>query len=146
MNISISELVELSRPLLMRGGKVRFRVKGQSMWPLLRSNRDIVEIIRADNLRNGDIVLAGVGTHQYLLHRIICKNDDNLTLCGDGNLTAIEYCTTEDVIGKVVLIIRGTYRISTGGGVFYTIYMLICLYVVSPMKKILRCIIGLKKR
>lgn len=134
MNISISEFIELSRPLLADGGKVRFLVKGRSMWPLLRSGQDVVVIMSADKLNRGDLVLAEVEPRCFLLHRIVRKDGELLTLSGDGNLKAFEHCLCNDVVGKVVLIVRGTHTIATDG-YLYSIYVFICVYLVSPLKR-----------
>ena len=51
-------------------------------------------------------MLCEVSKRQYVLHRLIRQKGDCLILMGDGNLYGTESCNREDVIGKVVKIIR----------------------------------------
>lgn len=87
--------------LLKQGRTVTFRVHGRSMRPFLDNGRDQVILTRptAEVLRRGDVVLAEIGPYHYVLHRIIRRDGDRLTLKGDGNPYQIEHCTTSDVIG-----------------------------------------------
>lgn len=92
---------------LSEGRPVRFRLKGNSMFPLLRNGKDVVILAKChpDTLQKMDVVLFRYrGNH--VLHRIIGKEGNRLTIQGDGSLVAIEYCTVEDVVGKVVKVCR----------------------------------------
>lgn len=94
---------------LAAGNEVRIRVKGVSMLPLLRNEKDDVKLAPcpADELRPMDVVLFRYrGGH--LLHRIIRREGDRLWIQGDGSFVAIEQCLTKDVIGKAI----GIYRAS----------------------------------
>ena len=86
---------------------VRFRLKGQSMFPLLRNERDIVVLYpcREEELRPMDVVLFRYrGMH--VLHRILRIEGEQLFMQGDGSYVASEVCTTADVVGVVRAIIR----------------------------------------
>ncbi|MDY6445003.1 MAG: S24/S26 family peptidase, partial [Bacteroidales bacterium] len=78
---------------------------GNSMLPFIRGGVDRVAIRRQADVAVGDIVLVQAG-ERYLLHRIVAREGDALTLMGDGNLRGTEHCTTADVIGTVTEIIR----------------------------------------
>ncbi len=89
------------------GRNVRFRVKGTSMTPLLRNGRDEVLLCpcRTEDLKPMDVVLFRYrGMH--VLHRIVRREGNLLTLQGDGVYTSYETCRTEDVVGVVRSIIR----------------------------------------
>lgn len=95
------------RELLAEGLPVVFKAKGNSMLPFIRGGQDEVRLVRPVAVAEGDILLCEVSEKQYVLHRLIRQEGDCLILMGDGNLYGTESCKREDVIGKVVKIIRG---------------------------------------
>ena len=89
------------------GRPVRFRLKGNSMYPLLRNGRDEVVVYPcvAEELEPMDVVLFRYrGGH--VLHRIIRREGDGLLVQGDGVYASCEQCVVADVVGKV----REIYR------------------------------------
>lgn len=96
---------------LSAGNKVRIRMKGVSMLPLLRSEKDEVMLTpcQPDELKPMDVVLFRYhGKH--LLHRIIRREGEKLWIQGDGSFVAVEQCYTKDVVGKVIRIYRPSGR------------------------------------
>ena len=97
---------------IAEGRSVRFRLKGVSMFPLIRGGKDEVVLrpCSAEELRPMDVVLFKYkGTH--LLHRIIHRDGDRLLIQGDGSFVAQEQCTTDTVIGKVRAIVRPSGKV-----------------------------------
>ena len=94
---------EIAR-LVAEGKQVVFTPTGTSMRPFIEGGSDSVMLVRADNLRVGDIVLAEVSTERYVLHRIYALHGEQITLMGDGNLQGCEYCTRASVLAKVAAI------------------------------------------
>ncbi|WP_459187428.1 S24/S26 family peptidase [Parabacteroides sp. APC149_11_2_Y6] len=92
--------------LLKAGGSVTFRVKGNSMRPLLHGEKDKVILIPPVAVKQGDLVLARLHAGNYVLHRIIQIQGDRLTLMGDGNLIGKEYCNMDNLVGKVEAVIK----------------------------------------
>lgn len=91
--------------LVSEGGNVTLKTKGNSMLPFIRGGRDSVVLVKADEIKLYDIVLAEVSNNHYVLHRVIDINGNQLTLMGDGNLKGCEKCSTENVIATAVEII-----------------------------------------
>ena len=92
---------------LAEGKAVRFRLKGNSMFPLLRNGKDVVVLEKSspEELKPMDVVLFRYrGGH--VLHRIIRRDGERLLIQGDGSLVAVEHCTVDDVVGKVVEVCR----------------------------------------
>jgi hypothetical protein len=81
-------------------------VKGYSMRPFIEYGRDRVKLASAPSCHVGDAVLAEIDKGHYVLHRIIRKDGDRITLQGDGNVRGVEYCTAADVRGVVTEYIR----------------------------------------
>jgi hypothetical protein len=86
---------------------VRFRLKGNSMYPLLRNGKDVVVLGKcpAESLQPMDVVLFRY-RGKHVLHRIIRREGERLLIQGDGSIVAKEECTVDDVVGKVVQICR----------------------------------------
>ena len=55
--------------------------------------------------------MAEIAPQKYVLHRVISKRGNLLTLMGDGNLKGIEMCRTSDIIGEVAVYWRNGKRI-----------------------------------
>ena len=92
--------------MLREGKPYAIYVKGYSMRPFIEHTRDRVFLEKRDTYNIGDAVLAQIAPGHYVLHRIIEKNGDNLTLQGDGNLKGVELCKEGDVSGVVTQYIR----------------------------------------
>lgn len=98
--------------MLAEGREVQIRIRGHSMRPLLRDGRDTVVLspcAASSRLRPGDVVLFRCGG-RHVLHRIVRRDGDRLTLAGDGNYRITEQCTTRDVTGIATQVIRASGR------------------------------------
>ena len=97
---------------IAEGCSVRFRLKGHSMFPLLRDGLDDVILYpcKKEELRPMDVVLFRY-KGKHLLHRIIKIDGNRLYMQGDGSIIAKEECLCSDVVGKVREIVRPSGRI-----------------------------------
>lgn len=93
-------IAEVKR-VLEAGHSATFRVKGYSMRPFLETERDVVKIESTppESIQVKDVVLAEIAPKQYVLHRVISRVDNLLTLRGDGNVRGVEHCKDTDVVG-----------------------------------------------
>ena len=92
--------------MLREGKPYPIYVKGYSMRPFIENTRDRVFLERRDTYDVGDAVLAQIEPGHYVLHRIIEKRGDRLTLQGDGNIGIVEQCREQDVSGVVTHYLR----------------------------------------
>ena len=92
--------------MLREGKPYAIYVKGYSMRPFIEHTRDRVFLERRDSYQVGDAVRAQITPGHYVLHRIIEKQGDKLTLQGDGNVRGVERCREQDVSGVVTQYIR----------------------------------------
>ena len=99
-------MMESIDALLAEGREVRFTPKGESMRPFIEGGRDSVILIKNNAVEVGDIVLAKLKDGRFVLHRVISKSGDCLTLMGDGNLLGTESALACDVMGTVVGIVK----------------------------------------
>lgn len=118
-------------------GNATIRVHGFSMRIFLENGRDKVTLSRpdTDTLKRGDVVLAEVTPQLYVLHRIIHREGDQLTLMGDGNIVGTESCTVQDVIGIATAFYRKGRSIpDSAEGRKWKIYSKIWL-TLTPMRR-----------
>ena len=99
-------MMESIASLLSEGREVRFTPKGVSMRPFIEGGRDSVILRKETDFGVGDIVLVRLLNGCYVLHRIIAKSGERLTLMGDGNLKGMESALASDVIGMVTGIVK----------------------------------------
>ncbi len=93
--------------MLRDGHNVTIPVKGVSMLPFIRGDRDAVVLEPADRTRNlapGDIVLFRYDG-RFILHRILKINADVAEIRGDGAVSK-EHCHLCDIYGRAVRILR----------------------------------------
>lgn len=107
MEISNLEFFREVERLILDGEHVTLRVKGYSMRPWLRDGRGTVILRRHrdEELQVGAIVLFRICDH-YILHRIIERKGDVLTLAGDGNYRQTERCYCKSVIAIAESVIK----------------------------------------
>jgi len=92
--------------LVAEGSPVMVRVKGNSMRPLMRSDRTqalLAPVSRGD-LRRGDVVLFR-HRGRHVMHRIRRIDGDCLTMAGDGNYRMTEHAVRADVVARVEAVV-----------------------------------------
>ncbi len=103
---SIKDLMPLIKESIEAGQRVRMQVSGISMTPILHDMRDSVVLENPKEIKKYDIVLHQRTNGQYILHRIIKKRGNVLTIAGDFE-TEKEYPVYEkQVVAKVVSFCR----------------------------------------
>ena len=92
---------------------VRILLDGNSMFPLIRWNRDYVTIVRPEgDPAVGDIVLfREPGSGRYVVHRVWKKENGMIQTWGDHCPEPDHSIPEEAVWGKVILIERGRNNI-----------------------------------
>ncbi|WP_394369825.1 hypothetical protein [Caecibacteroides pullorum] len=90
------------------------------MNPFIVDRRDRVVLSPCTDaqLQPGAVVLALTDDHRYVLHRIVCRRGDELTLLGDGNLHQTERTDTGRVVGLLTAVIRKGRTYPTDGAVW----------------------------
>lgn len=88
-----------------------FTVVGNSMFPLIRVNRDRVMLtsVEPEDIRVGDIVLfpGRFRSANYCLHRVWKLDGDRVQTFGDGNFKPDGWFPRSRILGKAKLIRRG---------------------------------------
>ena len=88
--------------MIGEGRSVEMTVKGFSMRPFLRNERDAVVLSPVGEmaLQRGMVVLFRYGG-RHILHRIRKMEGERLLIEGDGNYRTVEMATKDDVVAYV---------------------------------------------
>lgn len=100
--------IEEVRKLISEGHSVSITAKGYSMNPFITHMRDQITIgpYTDDDIKPGAVVLAKDNRGNYLIHRIIEREENNIRLMGDGNIGIMEEASVENVIGIMTAVIK----------------------------------------
>ena len=102
-----------------------FLTRGASMYPLLRTHKDIVVISKAEHpLKVGEAPLYKVkGAKNLVLHRIIGVADDGTYIIRGDNTYKREYVPQENVVGVMTAVYRGGKYIDCANSKKYRFYV-----------------------
>ena len=126
------------------GQSVTIPVKGFSMRPMMRSEKDKV-ILTAhsdNNIKQGAVMLFRHNGH-HIMHRIVKIEGQNITFAGDGNYRKTEQATKDDIVAQVTAIIRPSGRVISLDNRRWKIYS--TLWLALP-KIVRRFILGLTNK
>jgi hypothetical protein len=99
---------------LKNGGRITYRVTGDSMLPLIQSGSDvavIVSIPEGQRLNKYDVALYKRPSGQYVLHRVIGVNRDSYVVCGDNRYFGESGVTDGQILGVLECVLRDGERI-----------------------------------
>ncbi|MBQ2918674.1 MAG: S24/S26 family peptidase [Bacteroidales bacterium] len=110
-------IMEEVRKLISEGLTVELTAKGYSMNPFIMHMRDQVVLgpFSDTDIRKGVTVLVKDIKGNYILHRIIRRDGDRITLMGDGNINLTETANVDEIIGVLYSIKRKGRTYSTEG-------------------------------
>ena len=128
-------LLEEAAALMLEGREVTLTPLGSSMLPFIRGGKDAVRLRKNPTVAVGDIILVRL-PGRYVLHRLIRKDGDRLTLMGDGNIAGTETCTTADVLGTVTAILRNGKEINPGDGRLWRRLLPIRRYILAIYRRL----------
>ena len=100
--------------ILRADGVLVYKNTGTSMMPLLRQQRDIIEIRAKDpavRCRKYDVVLYKRGK-RYILHRIIKVRPDDYVIVGDHCIWREYGITDENILGIMTRVVRNGREIT----------------------------------
>lgn len=91
---------------------VRIQLNGNSMFPLVRMNRDFVTVVQMKKKPDiGDIIIfCELPTGRYVAHRVWETQDEMVRTWGDNCRYPDAWIPISAVLGKIILIERGKRR------------------------------------
>lgn len=132
-------ILEEAIRLVGEGLSVTMPAKGKSMLPFIIGGKESVVMEKAAKVKRGDVVLAWVDDHRYVIHRIIDITDDQVTLMGDGNRAGKEHCLLTDIKARVTHVAdeQGHKRYLY---TWWRIFGAKCWYILLPIRRYLLAI------
>ena len=130
--------------MISEGQSVTIPVKGFSMRPMMRSEKDkVILTAHSDNdIKQRAVMLFRHNGH-HIMHRIITIDGNDITFAGDGNYRKTEQATKEDIVAQVTAIIRPSGRTISLDSRRWKIYS--TLWLALP-KIVRRFILGLTNK
>lgn len=138
-DIDNAVLFGLVKEALDKGHTATIRAKGNSMRPFIEEKRDLIMVssVKAEEIKRGDVLLCEIEKERFVLHRVIRREGNDLTLKGDGNWHGTEGCQVENVIGRAVAFYRkGRQKPDLVCGKKWQIYSKVWM-ALSPMRRLL---------
>ena len=128
-------MMEQIRTLIAEGKTVSLTVKGNSMNPFMVHLRDQITLgpWKEEDIRKGTVALVKDIRGNYLIHRIIRRDEETVTLLGDGNIGTTETATFNDIIGIMYSITRKG-RIWTHDGFGWRVYSWLWAFL-TPLRR-----------
>ena len=110
-------MMEQIRVLIAEGKTVSLTVKGNSMNPFMVHLRDQITLgpWKDKDIKPGTVALVKDIRGNYLIHRIIRRDDKTVTLLGDGNLGMTETATFDNIIAIMYSLTRNGHTFKTNG-------------------------------
>lgn len=126
-------------------GRLLYTNVGDSMFPLIRQDKDILIIEKVSRkLKKYDVPLYKRDNGQYVLHRILKVRKDDYVIAGDNRYNKEFGITDKNIIGVLTGIVRNGEEIRTND-IRYKIYVHIwCDFF--PIRALILKAIGLAKR
>ena len=134
--------------ILKREGKLIYTNKGDSMLPMIREGKDLLEIEAIQGpLKKYDIPLYRRDSGQYVLHRIVKVRADDYVICGDNRRRKESGITDRHIVGVLTAVIRDGKRVPVSNPIYrlqvriwYLLYparaaVMICRSVWKRIKK-----------
>lgn len=111
--LSRQALAEAVSASVADGGSFLLTVTGSSMMPALLHERSQVELVQPGDIAPGQIVLVRRGDGSLVLHRVISREGDRLTINGDAQKWT-EQADIRQVLARVSRVCRRGRWYQTG--------------------------------
>lgn len=144
----IDSLVPVIKECVESGKTVKMRVTGISMTPTLINRRDCVFLEKPQKIKKYDIVLHRRESGQYILHRVIKKKGNTLTIAGDFEIEKEYPVDVSQVVARANAIMRKNKVISCESALYklysalWTAIFPFRLYAFVVMRKVRRLFHG----
>lgn len=108
ITIDKAVMMEEIRKMISEGKTVTITLKGNSMNPFIVHLRDQMTLgpWKDEDIRKGTVALVRDIYGNHLIHRIIKREGNKVTLLGDGNIGITETATLDNVIGIMYALTR----------------------------------------
>lgn len=105
-NVSLTEFWPVMKEVIDSDGEFAFYPNGTSMLPLIRQGVDQVILVKANDIKKGDVVLYLRDNGQFVLHRIVKVKKGEYVMCGDNQFDLEYGITDKHILAKMKSFIR----------------------------------------
>jgi len=125
VNLRREDFASIAQDVLGRGRILRFKAKGGSMSPSIRSG-DVVEVVPFKGKINfGDIILYHSSYGNSIIHRVIQRKKEGIITKGDSSFSSDQPLLSKQVLCRVAAVEKNGWRIilDTPTGAFLNIFL-----------------------
>lgn len=141
-SVTLSEMYDVMKEMLDKGGTVNFNPRGTSMLPTIHNDGDRVVLKKIKAIKKYDLPLYIRDNGQFVLHRVHKVNSDGtFNMCGDNQWQVEKGVRRDQIVATVISIQRGNKVIKTSN-ILYRIYVVLWVKI-RPLRRI---VIGGKRR
>lgn len=135
ITIDKAVMMEEIRKMISEGKTVTITLKGNSMNPFIVHLRDQMTLgpWKEEDIRKGTVALVRDIHGNHLIHRIIKREGNKVTLLGDGNIGMTETATIDNVIGIMQSLTRKG-RTYTPKSLTWRLYSAIWIFL-TPVRR-----------
>lgn len=110
--VRMASLSPIMEEILSNGGTVELTVTGNSMYPMLRHRVSRVRLRRAEALAVGDLPLYRRENGAFVLHRVVAREGETFTCCGDNQWVLEPGIRQEQIVAVMTHFARGKRWVS----------------------------------
>lgn len=141
-SVTLSEMYDVMKEMLDKGGTVNFNPRGTSMLPTIHNDGDRVVLKKIKAIKKYDLPLYIRDNGQFVLHRVHKVNSDGtFNMCGDNQWQVEKGVRRDQIVATVISIQRGNKVIKTSN-ILYRTYVVLWVKI-RPLRRI---VIGGKRR
>ena len=133
--IDKTTMMEEIRQMISEGKTVTITLKGNSMNPFIVHVRDHMTLgpWKDEDIHKGTVALVKDIRGNYLIHRIIKREGNKVTLLGDGNVEQTEIATLDNIIGVMHSLTRKG-RTYTPKSLTWRLYSVVWMFL-TPVRR-----------
>lgn len=105
-NVNLTEFWPVMKEVIDSDGEFTFHPRGISMLPLIRQGEDEVVLVKAKNIKAGDVVFYLRDNGQFVLHRVVKIKNGEYTMCGDNQFYLEHGIYDKHILAKMKNVIR----------------------------------------
>ena len=143
--IPAEELFPLIEELLRGGQDVVISARGNSMFPLIRGNKDSVKLTAANYnmIKKGDVTLIRRDSGAYVIHRVCRKSPASFYMVGDHQQRIEGPLRPDQLIAMVSEVYRSS-RTVRRGTLLWTLFARLWLFLRPVRRPMLAALIAVR--
>ncbi len=97
----LEDMIPVIAETIKAGNRFKLYPRGTSMLPMIYEDQTAVSLVKAENVKENDVVLYQRKNGQYVLHRCVKINGNEYIMCGDNQFVLEKGITRDMIIAKI---------------------------------------------